>query len=148
MKIALASDHGGYSLKAEIAKYLQQINIAFEDLGCNSEASVDYPDFAFQVSKQVNEGRADRGILVCGTGVGMAIAANKMPGIRAAAINDLYTARLTREHNNLNVLCLGGRVTAVNLALEIVSAFINIPFAGSRHQNRLDKIHQLEKGSQ
>ncbi len=140
MKLVIASDHGGFSLKQEIIKFLESNNFIIEDLGPYNSDSVDYPDYAGLVAKRVAEGSADRGILVCGTGIGMAIAANKFKGIRAAAINDLLSARLSREHNNLNVLCLGGRVLGTTLAEEIVLTFLKTPFAGGRHEKRVNKI--------
>ena len=114
------------------------------DLGCNSEDSVDYPDYAIKVAQGVASGEFDRGILVCGTGIGMAIAANKIKGIRAAALVDLFSAEMTRKHNDLNVLCLGGRVLDTEVTKEIVRLFVDVEFEGDRHQKRLDKIHQLE----
>ncbi len=144
MKIALAADHAGFALKAEIARYLVTRNIPFEDFGTTSDQSVDYPDFAADVATRVASGAFDVGILICGTGVGMAIAANKFPGIRAAPICDEATARLSREHNNANVLTLGARVTPADRALAIVAAFLETPFAGGRHLRRIEKIARLE----
>jgi len=140
MKIVIASDHGGLELKKTVLLYLQQNKVDVTDLGCFTPDSVDYPDFALKAAKEVSEGRADRAILVCGTGIGMAITANKIKGIRAASIVDLYSARLSREHNNLNVLCLGGRVIGPAVAEEIVDAFLKTPFAGGRHDGRVKKI--------
>ncbi len=144
MKIALAADHAGFPLKAEIARYLAQQAIPFEDFGTSSTDSVDYPDFADEVATRVSAGTFDVGILICGTGVGMAIAANKVVGIRAAPICDIETARLSREHNNANVLTLGARVTPVDRALAIVHTFLETPFAGGRHLRRIEKIARLE----
>lgn len=145
MKVLVASDHGGYSLKQEILKVLKQMNIPFADLGSDSEASVDYPDYAEAVALKVSKGEADRGILVCGTGAGMAITANKFKGVRASIVSDLYTAQMTRQHNDLNVLCLGGRILSVTLACEIVKIFLVTPFEGGRHERRINKIKDLEK---
>lgn len=144
MKIVIASDHGGYSLKKEIIKLLCANNCSVIDLGCNSSDSTDYPDYAKQVALQVSQNKAERGILFCGTGVGMAITANKFNGVRAAAITDLYSAKMSREHNDLNVLCLGGRVMEVPLAWEITRIFLETPFAGGRHERRVDKIKEIE----
>lgn len=145
MKLIIACDHGGYLLKKEILNALKESKIAFEDLGCDSENSVDYPDYAGLVASRVSRGEADRGILVCGTGVGMAIAANKFSGVRAAALTDPFSARMAREHNDLNVLCLGGRVMGPGPAKELVEIFLNTPFAGGRHEARISKIKKLEQ---
>ncbi len=142
--LVIGSDHGGYLLKLEILKCLAEKNIKAVDVGCSSEESVDYPDYAALVAQKVSSGQAERGILVCGTGIGMAITANKFKGVRAASIFDLETARLSREHNNLNVLCLGGRVLKPQLACEIVRTFLDTPFAGARHVKRLEKIKEIE----
>lgn len=146
MKIVLASDHGGFSLKQEILRYLltDKKNVA-EDLGASTPDSVDYPDYAVLVADKVSQGLADRGILVCGTGVGMAITANKFKGVRAAALTDLFSAQLAREHNDINVLCLGGRIIAPPLATELVSVFLKTPFAGGRHEKRVGKIKKIEE---
>lgn len=144
MKVVIASDHGGYSLKKEILEFLREAKISFDDLGCHSDISVDYPDFAEAVAKKVSQSEADRGILVCGTGAGMAITANKFKGVRASVVHDLYTAKMTREHNDLNVLCLGGRVLKPSAALDIVKIFLETPFAGDRHERRVGKIKELE----
>ncbi|MBI4411617.1 MAG: ribose 5-phosphate isomerase B [Deltaproteobacteria bacterium] len=144
MKIVLASDHAGFPLKKEVIGALKEIKASFEDLGCHSENSVDYPDFASQVARKVSAGEAERGILLCGTGVGMAITANKFKGVRAAAIGDLFTAKASREHNDLNVLCLGGRVVKPVVAREIVKTFLQTPFAGGRHEKRVEKIKKIE----
>jgi ribose 5-phosphate isomerase B len=144
VRIAIGSDHAGYHLKETIKARLDDSGVVVDDVGTNSEASVDYPDFAAAVGRRVVSGQADRGILVCGTGVGMAMAANKLDGVRAAAAGDLETARLSREHNDANVLTLGARTTAPALALEIVRLFLETPFAGGRHQRRVDKIMALQ----
>lgn len=144
MHIALGADHAGVELKDALKAHLESRGLTVSDMGTHSSASVDYPDFARQVADAVREGRADRGVLVCGSGIGMAIAANKVTGIRAAAIGDVTSAQLAREHNNLNVLALGARLTAPGLAREIVDAFLDTPFAGGRHEQRVAKIHAGE----
>ena len=138
MKIAIGCDHGGISLKAEIVPLLQEMGHAVDDKGCFSTESVDYPDFAKAVCAQVQNGSCERGILICGTGVGMSMAANRFEGIRAALGNELFTARMSREHNDANVLCLGARVVGPGLAGEIVRAWVSTEFAGGRHQRRID----------
>ncbi|MGE0462969.1 MAG: ribose 5-phosphate isomerase B [Vicinamibacterales bacterium] len=144
MKVALGADHAGVGLKDELKRELDAMRVEYEDFGTNGTSSVDYPDFAAQVARGVSEGRFDRGILVCGSGIGMAIAANKVPGIRAAAIGDTESARLSREHNDLNVLTLGARQTESRRAAEIVRVFLNTPFEGGRHVRRVEKIHETE----
>lgn len=144
-KIAIGCDHGGFALKQAVLAYLKDRKIPFEDVGCVSETSVDYPDFALAVAEKISSGEASRGILVCGTGIGMAITANKVPGVRAAAIVDLFSARMSRLHNDLNVLCLGGRLLAPALACEIIGLFLDTPFEGGRHEKRVEKINQLLK---
>ncbi len=145
MKIALGSDHGGYGLKESLKQYLQELNIEYTDFGCNNEQSVDYPDIGFKVSVEVKNGRYDRGILICGTGIGMSIVANKIKGIRASLCHDIFSARNTREHNDANILTLGARVIDVGLAKEIVRIWLNTDFSqGKRHINRLNKIKLKE----
>lgn len=144
MKIAIAADHAGYQLKDSLKKLLDELGLSYEDFGTTNGQSVDYPDFARVVAEGVAAGRFDRGILVCGTGVGMAIAANKVNGVRSAAIVDTDTAKLSREHNDLNVLTLGARVLPESRAREIVKTFIQTPFEGGRHSNRVQKIHDME----
>ena len=144
MKVAIASDHGGFTLKKTVLDVLKTLHISYEDLGCDSEESVDYPDFAEAVARKVSTGKADRGILLCGTGAGMAIVANKFKGIRAAVAADSYTARMIREHNDANVLALGGRVLDSKKVAEIVKLFIETPFAGGRHERRVKKIKEFE----
>ncbi len=144
MRIALGADHAGYALKEDIKKTLAEFGLTVEDFGTGSTDSVDYPDFAERVARGVAAGQFDRGILVCGTGIGMAIAANKIPGIRAATVTDVEMARLSREHNDANVLAIGGRLLDKKRALEIVRTFLETPFGGDRHQRRLDKIRGLE----
>ena len=143
--LAIGSDHGGYELKNHIIKHLEERGIEVKDYGCFSEASVDYPDVAKAVCEGVTSGEAERGILICGTGIGISIAANKVKGIRAALCSDVYSAKMCRQHNNANILCLGGRVTGRELAFMIVDTYVDENFEGGRHQNRVDKIHALEK---
>ncbi|MEW9671855.1 ribose 5-phosphate isomerase B [Ammoniphilus sp. 3BR4] len=145
MRIALGADHGGYHLKEEIKSLLETMNISYEDLGCCDEKSVDYPDYAFLVTEKVASGDCGQGILVCGTGIGMSIAANKVKGIRCALVSDLFSAKATREHNDSNVLALGARVIGTGLALEIVKVWLTTAFSGGRHMQRLEKINQVEK---
>lgn len=144
LKVAIGSDHGGFELKEEIKKYFEDQGIEYEDFGTFSTDSVDYPDIAFLVSDSVTKGENPLGILVCGTGIGMSIAANKVPGIRAALVSDVYSAKMAREHNDSNILVLGGRVTGKSLALYIVETFLATDFAGGRHSGRLQKITERE----
>lgn len=141
--IAIGADHAGYLLKNAVRDHLAAQGHEVEDLGASTGDSVDYPDYAEQVGQIVSSGQADRGILVCGTGLGMSMAANKMAGIRAALVYDVDCARLAREHNDANVLCLGARVTPADQAMALVDAFLTTPFAGGRHQRRVDKINAL-----
>ena len=142
--ILLGSDHGGLELKEEIKNLLQEKGIACQDLGpCNGD-SVDYPDFGKLVAQRVSTGSAEKGILVCGTGIGMSIVANKFPGVRAALATDVFMATMAKEHNNANILVLGGRVLQAGTAREMVTAWLETAFAGGRHQARLDKITALE----
>jgi len=140
VKIAIGSDHGGYELKKLIVRYLQDSNHAITDCGCYASDSVDYPDFAEKVCDEVRSGASEAGILICGTGIGMSIAANRHRDIRAALCHEAFTARMSREHNNANVLCLGERVIGSELALDIVRVWVSTDFAGGRHQKRLDKL--------
>ena len=144
MRIAIGSDHAGYRLKEIIKSRLADSGAEVDDLGTTSEASVDYPDYAAAVADRVASGASDRGILVCGTGIGMAISANKVRGIRAASVESLEAERLSRAHNDANVLTLGARITPTDLALGIVQTFLATPFEGGRHQRRVDKITALE----
>lgn len=139
----IASDHAGISLKSQLIEHLKK-NFIFKDLGPHSEESVDYPDFAEAVAKKVAQENV-KGILVCGSGIGMAIAANKIKGVRAANVWDVTSARLSREHNDANIICLGSRLTGSLVAQEMVEVFLKTNFQGSRHQNRLDKIKKLEE---
>ena len=145
MKIALGADHAGYLLKDRIRQYVAECGHQVIDEGTNSSDSVDYPDFAVKVAQDVAAGRADRGILVCGSGIGMAITANKVPGIRAANIGSEYEAQMSREHNDLNVLTLGARILDEAGAKEIVQIWLETPFSGGRHTGRLEKIHDIEQ---
>jgi ribose 5-phosphate isomerase B len=144
VRLAIGSDHAGFDLKTTITALLDELKVPYDDLGTSSPASVDYPDFAETVSKAVVEGRADRGILVCGTGIGMSIAANKIHGIRAAVVWDETSARLARAHNDANVMTLGGRTTPASQVRAIVTAFLSTRFEGGRHALRLDKVARLE----
>jgi ribose 5-phosphate isomerase B len=145
MTLAIGCDHGGFELKEEILSVLQELNIEFIDYGTDSLKSVDYPDFGEKVSQAVSTGKTERGILICGTGIGMSIVANKFPKIRASLCNDLYTAKMSRFHNDANILVLGGRVVGKGLAKEIVKVWLSTPFEGERHCARLDKITQIEE---
>lgn len=145
MQIGLACDHGGFELKEELKAFLKSTGVEPIDMGSFNEESVDYPDFGVLVAEKVSRGELERGILICGTGIGMSIVANKFPGVRAALANDLYSARCSREHNDANVLVIGGRIIGREMALEIVKVWLNTPFAGGRHQRRIDKIKALEK---
>ena len=144
MKIAIASDHGGFELKENIKKYLAEREIEVLDLGTDSEASVDYPIYGKACGEAVAEGKADRGIVCCGTGIGISIAANKVEGIRCSLCNDVTMAKLTRQHNDSNVLALGGRTTGLQTALDIVAAWLDTEFEGGRHQRRGDMITEIE----
>ena len=145
MTVALGADHAGFHLKDSLKRALDELGVAYHDFGTSSGQSVDYPDFAAPVARAVAGGQYDRGILVCGSGIGMAIAANKVDGIRAAAIGDTESARLSREHNDLNVLTLGARLTPESRAREIVKMFLQTPFEGGRHAGRVAKIHGIEQ---
>jgi ribose 5-phosphate isomerase B len=145
MRIAVGADHAGFKLKEDVKRLLDERHIAYKDFGTSSEESVDYPDFAAQVGRSVASGAFDVGILVCGTGIGMAIAANKISGVRAAPVVDLESTKLSRQHNNANVLAIGARVTPPDRAMEIVNTFLDTPFEGGRHQRRIDKISMLEQ---
>ncbi len=146
MKIALACDHGGLTMKNAIVAYLNDNGYEVNDFGTKNYSSCDYPDFALKAAEAVASGECDRGIFVCTTGIGISIAANKVPGIRCALCFDAYVARMTREHNDANVLALGGGVMGENLAVETVKAFLETPFSAlEKHQRRIDKITQIEK---
>ena len=141
---AIASDHGGFALKQEIMAHLRATGVEFEDLGTYSEESCDYPVYAEKLGKAVAAGDYEKGILICGTGIGISIAANKIHGVRAALCGDCYSAEMCRRHNDANVLALGGRVLGVELAKRIVDTFLTAPFEGGRHQRRVDLISALE----
>ncbi len=148
MRVALAADHAGFELKEKIAAYLKQAGFEILDLGTHNEEPVDYPDFARAIAKALQEEKADRGILICGSGVGACVAANKMSTIRAGLCHDTYSAHQGVEHDDINVLCLGARVIGEELARELVSAFLAASFTGEeRHRRRLDKIKEIENGS-
>ncbi len=142
--IAIGSDHAAYSLKKELKKYFDEKNIKYEDLGTDSLESVDYPDFGIKVGKAVASGKYEYGIVMCGTGIGISIAANKVKGVRAALVYDENTARLAKEHNNANIIAIGGRTTSLENAIKIVEAYNNANFE-TRHQNRIDKINEYEE---
>jgi len=145
MKIGLACDHGGFELKEELKTFLKSIGIEPIDMGTFNEDSVDYPDFGVLIAEKVSRGELQRGILICGTGIGMSIVANKFRGVRAALVNDPYSARLSREHTDANILVIGGRIVGKELAKEILKVWLETPFAGGRHKRRLEKIETLEK---
>ena len=145
MKIAIGCDHAGVGLKNEITPILDDLKIEWEDFGTKDEESVDYPDFGEKVSTAVSKGKVDRGILICGTGIGMSIVANKFPGIRAALCQEDYSAKMSRLHNDSNMLVLPGRVIDTATAVNIVKAWFNTDFEGGRHQSRLDKITAIEE---
>ncbi|MGI6160803.1 MAG: ribose 5-phosphate isomerase B [Christensenellales bacterium] len=143
--IAVGSDHGGFELKQVVLEYLHAHDIEYRDLGCFSENSVDYPDVGLTVALSVASKEFDKGILFCGTGIGISIAANKVPGIRAALCSDTYSARMSKEHNNSNILVMGGRTIGAGVAIEILEAWLKAEFAGGRHGTRVDKISAIEK---
>ncbi|MCY6369828.1 ribose 5-phosphate isomerase B [Clostridium ganghwense] len=145
MKIAMGSDHGGFQLKNAVIKYLEKKGIEVKDFGTLNEESCDYPDYSLQVAEEVAAKNFDFGILICGTGIGISIAANKVPGIRAALCHDTFSAHATRQHNNANILAMGQRVVGEGLALDIVDTFLNCEFEGGRHANRVNKITEIEK---
>ena len=144
-RIAIGSDHAGFLVKEAIRKYLEAAGYAVDDQGTTSEESVDYPDYGKAVGERVCSKLADLGIAVCGSGIGISIAANKVPGIRAALAHDVMTARLAREHNDANVLALGGRIVTAEAAIEMVRVFLTTAYLGGRHQRRIDKISQIER---
>ena len=143
--IALGADHAGWELKEALKAWLIETGHQILDFGTHSPESVDYPDYALQVAESVASGKAERGLLVCGTGIGMAMTANKVPGIRAALCSDPFMARMSREHNDANVLALGGRFMDGELGLEILQMWLGTEFAGGRHEGRLGKIAQIER---
>lgn len=145
MKIAIAADHGGFELKNSMVEYIKSLGNEVEDLGTNSSESVDYPDFAKKVCGEIQKGNSELGILICGTGIGMSLAANKFKGIRAACVSDVYSAKMSRNHNNANVLCIGARVVGDEVAKLIIKTFLENEFEAGRHQRRVDKIMSFEK---
>ncbi|HHV39470.1 MAG TPA: ribose 5-phosphate isomerase B [Tepidimicrobium sp.] len=144
MKIGIGSDHGGFELKEYIKKYFKDNGIQYIDYGTNSSDSVDYPDYGRKVADGVVSGEIDKGIVICGTGIGISIACNKVKGIRAALCGDTYSARMSVEHNDANILALGGRVLGKDLAIEIVATWLNAQFKGGRHGRRIEKISDIE----
>ncbi len=145
MKIAIGCDHAGFGLKEEIVNLLNALEIEVVDCGTNGTGSVDYPDFGKKVSQLVSSGEIEKGILICGTGLGMSMVANKFPNVRASLCNDLFTARMSRLHNDANILVMGGRVIGKDLAAEIVRTWFSTPFEGERHMRRLHKIREIEE---
>jgi ribose 5-phosphate isomerase B len=145
VKIALGCDHAGFGLKEEIVSLLKSLNLEFVDCGTNGTQSVDYPDFGEKVSGLVSSGKVEKGILICGTGIGMSMVANKFPNVRASLCNDLFSARMSRLHNDANVLVMGGRVIGKDLAYEIVKTWLTTPFEGDRHLRRINKIRKIEE---
>ena len=145
MKVALGSDHAGFELKETMKQVLEEMGVEYDDLGTHSNERVDYVPYGKEVAQRVAEGNYDRGILFCGSGIGMSIVANKIAGIRAALCHEPFTARLSRQHNDANVLVLAGRITAPGMAGEIIRVWLTTSFAGGRHQRRLDQIKELEK---
>ena len=145
MKVAIGSDHAGYKAKQRAIETLRGLDIAVSDVGTHSEASCDYPDFAFEVAQRVARKEADVGVLICGTGIGMAMVANKVPGIRAAVVHNDFTCEMARRHNNANVLCMGGRVLDDRRVEDLVRLFLKTPFQGGRHNRRLRKIVNLDR---
>ena len=145
MNIALGSDHAGFELKEDLRAYLADLKVDALDLGVHSPEAADYPDVAGRVAEKVSRGEVEKGLLICGAGIGMSIAANRFPGVRAALCHDLFTARVSREHNDANILVLGGRLIGKGLAREILKIWLETEFQGGRHQTRLDKITALEE---
>ena len=145
--IAIASDHGGFSLKVDIVSFLNELGCQVNDMGPKNQNSVDYPDYGIRIAQAVTTNSDSRGIVICGTGIGMSIIVNRFPGIRGTLCSDLYTAKLCREHNDSNILIMGGRVVGHGLAREIVKVWLSTPFEGGRHQKRLDKINQFDKSN-
>ena len=147
MRIALGSDHRGYRVRRQLIELLNERGLGVMDLGAHSEDSVDYPDYALQVGEAIARGDADRGILICGTGMGMAMAANKISGIRATSVHDDFTAELSRRHNDSNVLCLSADLLGERLIEHILDVWLETEFEGGRHARRIDKVHDIERGA-
>ena len=145
--IGIASDHAGFDLKANIVLFLSELRYEVNDMGPATSNSVDYPDYGISLAQAVTANKISRGIVICGTGIGMSIVVNRFPGIRGTLCSDVYTAKLCREHNDSNILIMGGRVVGHGLAKEIVRVWLNTPFEGGRHQKRLDKITQFDKSN-
>ena len=145
MRVALGADHAGVALKRDVRKLLDEMQVEYVDLGTDTDAPIDYPDVAAKVSHEVVGGKVDAGILICGTGLGMAMAANKVRGVRAAAAGEVESARLAREHNDANILALGARTTSIDRAMAIVKVFLSTAFAGGRHARRIGKIAEMEQ---
>ncbi len=145
--IALGCDHGGFLLKEAIKAHFEKNNIEYKDFGTNSQDSVDYPRYAYMVAQAVVSGECEKGILCCGTGIGISMAANKVDGIRAAVCHDEFTTEMTRRHNDANILCLGGRVLEVKKAISMVELFLKTKFDGGRHTQRVEQISQIEAGT-
>ena len=145
MKIAIGCDHGGIAIKPAVLKVLEDNGIEVEDFGCFDTSSVDYPDYALKVAEAVSTGKADKGIVLCGTGIGISIATNKVKGIRSAVCHDLFTAQMCAQHNDANILAMGGRVVSPELAGQMTQVWLNTPFEGGRHSIRVGKIAEIEK---
>ena len=145
--IAIGCDHGGIAIKNAVINYMKENGIEYKDYGCYTDDSVDYPVYAYQVAKSVADGDATLGIICCGTGIGVSMAANKVKGIRAAVCTDGFCAEMTRRHNNANIMCMGGRVIDEEKAVKLASIFLNTPFDGGRHEKRVDMITQIENGT-
>ncbi len=145
MNLLIGSDHAGFDLKEDLRAYLRELGIGVTDVGASSPEPVDYPDIAAVVAGKVSAGEFERGILICGSGIGMCIVANRFPGVRGALCRDVYTAKMSREHNDSNLLILAGRLTESGLAREILKVWLETDFQGGRHQRRLDKIRDIEK---
>ena len=145
--IVIASDHGGFSLKVDIVSFLKELGYEVNDMGPKNQNSVDYPDYGIRIAQAVTQNTNSRGIVICGTGIGMSIVVNRFTGIRGTLCSDLYTAKLCREHNDSNILIMGGRVVGHGLAREIVKVWLSTPFDGGRHQKRLDKINQFDESN-
>ncbi len=145
ISLSLGADHAGFDLKEEIKRFLKELGYSFDDFGVETSKPVDYPDYAKVVAENVSQGRYEKGILFCGSGIGMAIVANKFPGVRAALVSDLYTAQMSKKHNDTNVLALAARVTGKELAKEIVKVWLETPFEGGRHKRRIKRIEDIEK---
>ncbi|WLR50726.1 ribose 5-phosphate isomerase B [Bacillus tianshenii] len=147
MKVAISSDHGGINIREEIKSLMDEMNIEYKDFGCECDTSVDYPDYGFPVAEGVANGEFDRGIVICGTGIGMSISANKVKGVRCALVHDLFSAKATREHNDSNVLAMGERVIGPGLAREIAKVWLTTDYEGGRHERRVAKITEYENKS-